>query len=92
MFYVYIIQSLKDRSYYKGFTENPSQRILQHNNKESHYTSHKIPWQLVYIEIFTEKRLALKREVSLKKYSHKQIEVLIDSSQNRLSEYLDQHQ
>jgi putative endonuclease len=42
-FYVYIIQSKKDNSFYKGFSENPYQRLDQHNNGESHYTSSKIP-------------------------------------------------
>ncbi|WP_410479059.1 GIY-YIG nuclease family protein [Pedobacter psychrodurus] len=47
---VYIIQSLADKSYYKGFTENPLRRLVQHNNGESIYTSTKLPWCFVYIE------------------------------------------
>ena len=34
LFYVYIIQSKADLSYYKGFSENPPKRLLQHNNGE----------------------------------------------------------
>lgn len=81
-FYVYIIQSWVDKSYYKGFTENPANRLLQHNNGESTYTSNKTTWQLVYIEELLTKRDALIREKSLKKYSHAQIEKLMTSDKN----------
>ena len=81
-FYVYIIQSLVDKSYYKGFSEDPSVRLLQHNAGESQYTSGKIPWQLVYVEELLTKREALIREKALKKYSHSQIEGIINSAKN----------
>ena len=61
-FYVYLIQSQVDGSYYKGFSENPSTRLEQHNNKESTYTSAKVPWELVYLEELSSKREALIRE------------------------------
>jgi putative endonuclease len=87
MFYVYIIQSQFDKSYYKGFSTNPLHRLQQHNNKESAYTSTKTPWLLVHIEIFVSKTDALKREKVLKKYSHQQIEQLMSSSKNQLKKY-----
>ncbi len=55
---------------------------MQHNNGESHYTSGKTPWRLVYIQSFTTKREALIREKALKKYSYSQIENLIASKLN----------
>ena len=85
MYYVYIIQSLKDGSYYKGYTENPISRLNQHNEGKSHYTSLKCPWKLIHLELYSTKSDALKRERSLKKYSHAQIEVLADSSKNLIS-------
>ncbi|MBX3240022.1 MAG: GIY-YIG nuclease family protein [Chitinophagaceae bacterium] len=36
-YYVYIIRSLRDGSFYKGYSENPLQRLTQHNNKVSQY-------------------------------------------------------
>jgi putative endonuclease len=83
-YYVYIIKSEKDGSYYKGFSEDPIKRLAQHNNLESFYTSSKSPWKLVYVEIFSTKREAFIREKSLKKYAHNQIEILIKSSKNIL--------
>jgi putative endonuclease len=81
-YFVYIIQSEKDGSYYKGFSENPQERVLQHNSGLSKFTSFKIPWKLVFIEELGSKRDALIREKTLKKYSHKQIQVLISSVKN----------
>lgn len=86
-FYVYILKSLIDQSYYKGFTEDPIIRLKRHNNGESKYTRTKMPWQLVYVQSFESKREALQREKHLKKYSHVQIEQLIQSSLNKLSEF-----
>jgi len=81
-FYVYIIQSQVDQSYYKGFSENPPKRLVQHNAGECTYTSRKTPWVLVYVEEIQSKRDALIREKVLKKYAHKQIQSLILNERN----------
>ena len=86
-FYVYIIQSQADLSYYKGFSENPSKRLLQHNNAECKYTSTKMPWALVYIEELPTKRDALIRERGLKKYAHAQIQKLILTDKNIVKDF-----
>jgi putative endonuclease len=86
-FYVYIIQSEKDSSYYKGFTEDPILRLKQHNNGESKYTESKMPWQLIYLELMTTKKEALIREKALKKHSHDQIQRLIISPKNYLNAF-----
>ena len=88
-FYVYIIQSQVDGSYYKGFTENPNNRLLQHNAGESSYTSRKMPWVTVYVESMPTKRDALIREKALKKYAHAQIHKLILTDKNILKEFND---
>jgi putative endonuclease len=64
-FYVYIIQSLKDSSFYKGYSENPYERLQQHNEGLSEYTSHKIPWVLVCLLLFETKRDALIKEKAI---------------------------
>ena len=87
-FYVYILQSDQDKSYYKGFTEDPMLRLQRHNNGESSYTRNKIPWKLVYLEVKDTKRDALIREKSLKKYSHQQILQLIAAPMNYLSDFI----
>ncbi len=86
-FYVYIIQSIVDKSYYKGFSEQPANRLLQHNNGESLYTSAKTPWQLVYVEECPSKSDALIRERALKKYSHDQIKKIVKSPKNIVAQF-----
>ncbi|RYG36102.1 MAG: endonuclease, partial [Chitinophagaceae bacterium] len=66
-FYVYILKSLKDGTYYKGSTENYLKRLEYHNHGLSVYTSTKIPWQLIYVEEHADKRSMLIRERKLKK-------------------------
>jgi putative endonuclease len=72
-FYVYIIQSELDNSFYKGFTTNYLDRLDEHNLGFSDYTSRKRPWKLVYVEEFPSKTEALKKEIRLKKQNTKYI-------------------
>ena len=65
--YVYIIRSLKDGTYYKGYTTNYLIRLQAHNNGMSNYTRSKVPWELIYVEVYENKRTALDREKKLKK-------------------------
>ena len=48
-YYVYIIESVVDGSFYKGYSKNPYERLNQHNDGDSRYTSFKIPWKLVLL-------------------------------------------
>lgn len=50
--YVYILESLRDYSYYKGITSEPIRRLERHNNGESVYTRVKVPWRIVYLELY----------------------------------------
>ena len=67
MFYIYILQSLKDNSYYIGYSQNPESRLIKHNTANKGYTSTRKPWKLVYTEQFETKTLAIKREKFIKK-------------------------
>lgn len=78
MYFTYILQSLKDQSFYIGFTSNLEQRLKKHNNSSSGYTSTKKPWKIVYFESFDIESKARKRELAIKKKkSRKYIEYLI---------------
>ena len=81
-YYVYIIQSEVDRSFYKGFTTNYLKRLDDHNAGMSQYTSRKCPWKLVYVEEFASKSVALKRELMLKKQNANYLRWLIDQPSN----------
>ncbi|MEK7538185.1 MAG: GIY-YIG nuclease family protein, partial [Patescibacteria group bacterium] len=48
MHYVYIIQSQKDQSFYKGFTSDLKKQLAKHNQRGQKYTSSKAPFSLVW--------------------------------------------
>ena len=67
MFYVYILESIKDSSFYIGQTEDLEKRLNFHNQGLSKYTSGKTPWHIVCFEEYKTRTEALKRERFLKK-------------------------
>ena len=79
MYYVYIIQSQKDKSYYTGFTEDLKERIKDHNwltaslklrsASDVRYTKSKAPFELVWFCAFKDKNKALDFEKYLKQGS-----------------------
>lgn len=70
---MYILKSLKDDSYYVGYTSNLEKRLIDHNNGLSSYTSGKCPWKLIHYESFQTKSEATKREMEIKKKKSKSI-------------------
>jgi putative endonuclease len=77
-YYVYILQSEKDSSYYIGSTPDVNWRLVRHNLGWSRSTKRKIPWKVVYTECYATKHEALVREKEIKrKKSKKYIERLI---------------
>ncbi len=67
MYYVYLIQSLKDGTLYVGYTSDLKRRFDEHQKGFGKYTKDKRPWKLLYYEAYQEKTVALKRENTLKK-------------------------
>ncbi|PZR29021.1 MAG: endonuclease [Citrobacter freundii] len=86
--YVYILQSQLDLSFYKGYSENPKHRLLQHNDGQTPSTRHLRPWKLVYVELLNSKRDALIREKNLKKASRDRIHALLANHKNIVSLFL----
>lgn len=66
MYYVYILQSCKDKSLYIGFSHNLKERLLRHNEKQVISTKDKVPWKLIYYEAYLLKEDATGREKFLK--------------------------
>ena len=67
MYYVYILESVDDKSWYIGFTSNLRQRIKDHlDGKGAKTTRLKKGWKLIYYESYLEKRDATGREIFLK--------------------------
>ena len=66
-YFVYILQSQRDLTYYIGYSKDPSVRLIKHNNSKTGYTATKGPWALVYSEEYDTKSEAIKREKFLKR-------------------------
>jgi putative endonuclease len=66
MYFVYIIQSLRDGNYYTGYTSDLKRRLERHNSGYSKATKKRKPFKLVYCESYQNKNEAIKREYFLK--------------------------
>jgi putative endonuclease len=76
--YVYVLQSLKDFSFYVGQCADLDARMSKHFDGLSKYTASKRPWRLVYFELLGSRTEAIKRERYIKQQkSRKFIESLI---------------
>jgi len=69
MQYVYILQSLPDKSLYVGVTENIKRRMNEHNSGSAKYSSSKRPYVLKWFCAFPTKKQALEFERYLKQGS-----------------------
>ncbi len=67
MYYVYLIQSIKnpDKKYI-GYTTNLNERLEKHNSGGSIYTASEKPWELVMHLCFANKSKAIEFEQYLK--------------------------
>lgn len=66
MYYVYVLQSLKDNYFYVGYTDDLKIRIKEHNNGRVVSTKDRRPLKLVYYEVCLNQQDATKREKYLK--------------------------
>ena len=67
MFYVYILQSRKDFSFYTGQCDDLDKRMSKHFDGMSRYTASKRPLRLVYFEPYSTHSEAIKREKEIKR-------------------------
>lgn len=65
MFYAYVIQSEKDGSFYKGHCEDLETRIHQHNSGQTQAIKSRLPFRLVYHEVFLSRDQAIREREHL---------------------------
>lgn len=70
MYFVYILQSEKDQTYYIGYTKDIINRLKEHNSGKTRYTKGHIPYRMVYKEEFRIIKEAKDREKYIKKYAN----------------------
>ena len=77
MYFTYILKSIKNNSYYVGYTGNLNERLRIHNSRQDFATKAYVPWQLFYSEEFSNEADAINRERQLKSWkSRKALERL----------------
>ncbi len=76
MWFVYLLQSIVDESYYIGYTKDLKKRIAEHNQGKTKSIKSKLPVKLIYFEGYADKRRAIKREYELKHNSFRKKELL----------------
>ncbi|MEK7187862.1 MAG: GIY-YIG nuclease family protein [Patescibacteria group bacterium] len=65
-FYVYVLESLREKKSYIGSTVDLNRRLKEHNSGNNFSTKPFRPWQLVHIEGYRDQEDALRRERYLK--------------------------
>ena len=66
MYYVYILKSKIDDSFYTGSTNNLKRRFYEHNSGLVFSTKIRKPFELIYYEAYRDDKDARKREKNLK--------------------------
>ena len=78
MYFVYILQSLKNSKSYVGMTtKDPNKRLEEHNIGSNTWTKLNAPFKLVYYESYYCKKDALHRENFLKSGIGKKLKNII---------------
>ena len=68
-FIVYIIYSATLDRYYVGYTAGSMEnRLKKHNSRHKGFTGKNADWMVKYIEVFTTKDDAMKREKQIKSW------------------------
>lgn len=63
---MYVLKSLKDGTFYTGYTTNLKKRFKDHNIGKNTSTKSQRPFTIIYFEGSMNKKDALRREVYLK--------------------------
>ncbi|OGE84630.1 MAG: excinuclease ABC subunit C [Candidatus Doudnabacteria bacterium RIFCSPHIGHO2_02_FULL_46_11] len=66
MYYIYILQSKKDKQFYVGYTDDLKNRLKLHNAGRVESTKNRLPFELVYYEACKNQQDATHREKYLK--------------------------
>ena len=62
IYWVYVLESLADKSQYVGSTHDVSHRLAQHNDGRCPATEEDRPWRLIYEEEHPTRTAAIRRQ------------------------------
>jgi len=87
MFYLYILESQQNSSFYIGVCHDIKKRIKLHNQGLIKSTKRYIPWNVIYTEPYHNLKSARKRELQLKFWKKRNaIERLIKHSKFKIED------
>jgi len=66
MYFVYILQGINLKHFYKGITNNIEKRILQHESGQHATTKRLIPFKLIHVECCDSRGQARELEIFFK--------------------------
>ena len=66
-YFLYVLWSPGARRFYIGVSEDPQQRLIQHNESKSQWTARHRPWELIHVERYENFTAARRRELLLKR-------------------------
>jgi putative endonuclease len=72
-FFVYILESELDGSFYIGQTSNLENRLKGHNDGRNRSTKAKRPWKIVYFEKVNTRSEAIKLEQKIKSWKKREL-------------------
>lgn len=76
--YTYLIQSIRNNSYYTGISKDPQKRLEEHNSGKLKTTAKNKPYKLVYKRPHNNYKEARRHEKWLKKKNRAYKEMLTD--------------
>jgi len=82
MWYIYVLESLTDKKWYTGLTNDINARLRKHNTGQVKSTKSRKPFKIIYYEFCLHKKDAEAREKYLKSGMGKRY------IKNRLKNYL----
>ena len=82
MFYIYVLESLKNGNLYTGYTNDLKKRLQEHNRGLNTSTKPYSPWKIIYYEACLNEKDAKRREGYLKTTQGQRL------MKRRLKEYL----
>ena len=77
-YYIYFMTNKYNTVLYVGVTNNLQQRVLQHKNRISNFTTRYNVTKVIYWEEFSDIRNAIAREKQIKSWSRERKERLIN--------------
>ena len=83
--FVYIVKCA-DGTLYTGWTLDVERRVKQHNaGRGARYTRTRRPVQLIYVEAVENRRIAMQREIQIKRLNRASKTRLINSETNQIA-------